>query len=76
MPVKKAVHIPCLAEGVPKPNIEWRKISNSGTEDEILGSSLRFSSIEQKDAGYYECKASNGVEEDLRSRIRLDVLGK
>lgn len=75
-PAKKAFHIACLAEGVPEPTIEWRKIASSGEEDTILGSSLGFTSIERGDAGYYECKASNGVEEDLRSRIKVDVLGK
>ena len=76
VPVGRPVHIPCLAEGNPVPKIEWRKIVASNEEHEVLGANLRFSSIEQRDSGTYECRASNGIDEDLLSRITLDVLGK
>lgn len=71
----KPVHLPCAAEGNPSPKIEWRKLDDPAG-DGSLGSNLRFSSIEQKDAGHYECRATNGVDEGLSARIRVDVLGK
>lgn len=52
---------------------------NDGREDLAgsLGSELRFSpTISPDDAGLYECRASNGVEEDLVARVKLEVLGK
>ena len=72
--VGKPLHIPCRADGSPEPSIEWTRVGSKGTE--FVGPELRFSSISQHDAGYYECRAKNGVEEDLTSRIKLSVLGK
>lgn len=65
--------IPCAANGFPKPTIKWYKIGNQSV---LFGPELSFASIEQQDAGYYECRASNGVEKDLVSGIELKVLGK
>lgn len=75
VPVGKPVQLPCVAEGSPSPKIEWRKLDDPAG-DGYLGSNLRFLSIEQKDAGNYECRATNGVDEGLSARIRVDVLGK
>lgn len=86
VPVGKQVHVPCLAEGNPQPRIEWIRLNSNrnnnnnnndgGGNQQPLGSELRFSQISQGDAGYYECHASNGVEEDLVARVKLEVLGK
>lgn len=53
--------------------IEWTKL---GDDHEMIGSELRFSSVGMRNAGYYECKAKNGLDEDLIAKIKLDVLGK
>lgn len=71
--VGRPIHIPCLADGSPKPTIEWTKV---GEEAAFMRSELRFTSVSQQDAGYYECRAKNGVEKDLISKIKLIVLGK
>ena len=71
--VGKPVIVPCKAEGSPAPTIEWFKIDD---EVRLLGSELRFASVSQQDAGYYECRAKNGQDEELVSRMKLSVLGK
>lgn len=77
MPVGKQVSVPCAAEGNPSPRVEWRKLDDpTRGGDEVLGSSLGFSSIEQKDAGNYECRAMNEANESISARIKVDVLGK
>lgn len=70
----KQLHVPCLADAVPKPTIEWTRLGQ-GRRDSI-GNELRFDSVKQQDDGYYECRAKNGLEEDLVARIKLSVLGK
>lgn len=37
---------------------------------------LRFPSVSIKDSGTYECRITNGLEEDLVTRIKLLVRGK
>lgn len=71
--VGKPVKIPCEAEGLPRPAIKWKKL---GDKEEGLNSNLQFSAITQQDAGYYECTASNGDDNNLVARIKLNVLGK
>ena len=73
--VGKQLHIPCVADGLPKPSIEWTRIG-ADNKPEIFGPELRFGSVGQQDAGMYECRARNGVEKDLISRTKLNVLGK
>ena len=68
----------CSADGQPAPKIEWTKLG-AGNDDEksqYFGPELRFASISQSDAGFYECRARNGVEKDLVAKIKIDVLGK
>lgn len=65
--------IPCVADGSPKPTIEWLKV---GDENNSFGIELNFRSVGIEDAGYYECRAKNGLDKDLLARIKLDVLGK
>lgn len=59
---------------MPKPSIEWRRLDSS--QDSVVGSELRFSSIAPQDGGQYECRARNGVEKDLTQVIKIRVLGK
>ena len=69
------------------PRMEWYKISQneddsvfaavaSGATRSNLGPELRYSSVEPQQGGTYECRASNGAEEDLVARLKLNVLGK
>lgn len=80
--VGKSLHIPCLAEGNPMPKVNWYKnYSNLSARDKqqqqnSLGPELSFNPLKPNDGGEYECRASNGVEEDLVKQIKLDVLGK
>lgn len=71
--VGKSAYIPCKAIGSPEPTIEWYRV---GEKSESLGSELRFTSVIQQDAGYYECRARNGQDEDLVARIKIGVLGE
>lgn len=72
--------MPCSAIGQPSPHIEWNKLlmaDEQNGQSVSLGPELRFNSISQQDSGVYECRASNGgVEKDLVSRVRVNVLGK
>ena len=74
--VGRPFFVACSADGSPAPKIEWTKLDESGKKLHSVGSELRFDSIEQSDSGPYECRASNGVEHDLATRIQLEVLGK
>ena len=47
-----------------------------GETGQIFGSELRFNAVAQEDAGTYECSAKNGADKDLRTRLKLNVLGK
>lgn len=78
VPVGKPVHVQCSASGQPAARVTWTKLAgeNQTTNSRGYGSELRFSAISQHDSGLYECRAGNGVEKDLVSRIRVNVLGK
>lgn len=71
--VGKSLHIPCLAEGNPMPKVSWYK---NRDKQNSLGPDLTFNPLRPSDGGEYECRASNGVEEDLIKQIKLNVLGK
>lgn len=71
----KPAQVECQADGLPQPRVEWFKSSGDNKLD-YLGPRLQFHSIAPSDAGYFECHAKNGVEQDLKSRIKLEVLGK
>ena len=70
----KPVYVACSADGQPAPKIEWTKVGDE--KSQFFGPELRFASIGQSDAGFYECRARNGVEKDLVAKIKIDVLGK
>lgn len=72
--IGKSLLIPCLAAGGGSTAISWTRYENGMSHS--YGPELRLNSIKQDDAGYYECRASNGVDKDLISKIKLNVLGK
>lgn len=72
----KPLRVPCLAHGQPEPRMEWRRVDSGPGGGHLIGSDLYFDSVKPADAGEYECRATNGVEKDLVSRIKMDVLGK
>lgn len=74
--VGRPLHVPCVADGQPAPRTTWTKLEGDTPVATQLGHELRFNAIGQDDSGLYECRATNGVEEDLAARIRLDVLGE
>ena len=71
--VGKSLHVVCSASGQPAPQIQWTRVD---AKNQFIGPELSFNSIAVEDAGEYECRAKNGVEEDLVRRIRVNVLGK
>lgn len=75
VPVGKSLMIPCAAGGGGSPTVSWSRL-DEGRSSSFYGPELRFNPVKQDDAGYYECRASNGVDKDLVSRIKLNVLGK
>lgn len=73
--VGKPLHVPCVADGQPAPKTTWTRLDDS-TPARMLGYELRFNAVSQEDSGLYECRATNGAEEDLVARVNLTVLGK
>lgn len=73
--IGRPLYVACDAEGSPTPRITWKKGPDQG-QDGFGFHELRFGSVSLADAGNYECRASNGVDEDLVARIKLDVKGK
>ena len=74
----KYLYIPCSADGHPEPKIMWTKLNDEGTSqaDQDFGRELRIDSVKESDSGTYTCRASNGGDDDLVSRIKIDVRGK
>lgn len=73
--VGKPFDVPCSATGQPLPTIEWTKLNGDG-HVRNLGSEIRIGAVTQDDSGVYECRAKNGADTDLVTRINLSVLGK
>ncbi|RWS03905.1 titin-like protein, partial [Dinothrombium tinctorium] len=63
--------INCIAEGFPRPQISWWKNKNV-----ILSHSERFEIkiADYKDKGEYECKADNGVDQELSKKFKIIVV--
>ncbi|XP_072307986.1 neural cell adhesion molecule L1-like protein isoform X3 [Eucyclogobius newberryi] len=60
------IHLECIAEGFPTPQVEWFKIGHELPEKasvENHGKLLVVSRAEQEDGGKYMCKAKNGLGE-------------
>ncbi|KAG9509682.1 Hemicentin-1, partial [Fragariocoptes setiger] len=62
----------CQAFGQPEPTVRWAKLK-AGNSSTIAGPTLHFTSLQQNDAGIYECVASNGIDKSLRKVIDLVV---
>lgn len=72
--VGKSVALACEAEGSPQPRVFWKRLDLQENAPEL--SQLQFKSISLDDKGLYECRSTNGIDEDLIARIQLDVRGK
>ncbi|XP_054724332.1 cell adhesion molecule Dscam2-like [Uloborus diversus] len=73
------VSLTCVAEGSPKPVINWRRTDKNlttghnvpfTTQDGIL----KWNSIKIDDDGEYECSAENGASQPLSKRISVKCL--
>ncbi|RWS04981.1 titin-like protein [Dinothrombium tinctorium] len=60
--------INCNAEGIPPPQIKWKKGQN---EVQRSKQTLEFKSITLGDSGEYECIAENGVDNSLRMQVTI-----
>ena len=65
-----------ILAGSPTPEVRWmrkeKKLPNG--EDEIVGSTLSFSSVSRQHAGHYLCSADNGFGPSPAMReVRLQV---
>lgn len=75
------VNFTCIAEGIPKPSISWRKglqrlkSVRKSVETSDNGNVLTIMNIVPMNGGYYTCLATSEVGED-RIAARLRVLGK
>ncbi|XP_044727881.1 limbic system-associated membrane protein-like [Chrysoperla carnea] len=71
-----SVTFECKATGNPSPRIEWSKKNGllPTGEQSVSGSTLTLTSIERKDAGTYQCTASNGVGQAVFATVQLHVL--
>ena len=76
VPVGKPLLVPCIADGQPAPRVGWSKLDSDADQARQLGHELRFGAVSQEDSGLYECRATNGAEEDLVARVNITVLGK
>lgn len=64
----------CDAIGSPEPKIEWFK--DSQPNPVAHGRQLKKLKVSERDSGFYECVAKNGVDDDLRKIIQVKVRGK
>lgn len=71
-----AATLPCTANGVPAPTIEWSKnnisIFNTSRFQILPSGSLLIHDVSDSDSGFYRCGASNKGGSDFRD-IFLDV---
>lgn len=73
--VGKPVAIACQADGSPQPKVLWKRL-DSPQDLAIEFRELQFREVSLQDKGLYECRATNGADEDLIARVQLDVRGK
>ncbi|XP_068685509.1 hemicentin-1-like isoform X2 [Montipora foliosa] len=67
------IQLNCVADGKPKPNITWTKVSN-GSDGDILstGENLVLPNNRSSE-GTYRCKASNGIGNDVNHTATVVV---
>ncbi|GAB6026403.1 Down syndrome cell adhesion molecule-like protein 1 [Chamberlinius hualienensis] len=75
--------IDCLAEGYPKPVIEWTFLKDKTTTGSVISDnysmqvssngSLVIYSVTNENEGHYICKASNGVGRPLEAVIQIKI---
>ncbi|RWS05571.1 Down syndrome cell adhesion molecule-like protein Dscam2 [Dinothrombium tinctorium] len=63
--------INCKAEGIPPPQIKWKKGQN---EVQRSKETLEFKSITLDDSGEYECIVENGVDNSLSKKFKISVI--
>ncbi|KAL1500967.1 hypothetical protein ABEB36_006377 [Hypothenemus hampei] len=74
--IGSSVRFECKSSGNPPPKITWSRINNilpSG-EQTVTTQELTLDKVDRRQAGTYQCLASNGVGEDARKNITLKVL--
>ncbi|XP_055946479.1 cell adhesion molecule DSCAM-like isoform X2 [Argiope bruennichi] len=79
------INLHCEAKGSPKPTITWRKNTDFSAMDfEVVhsdgrlrisddGQSLKIPEAKKEDEGFYECHVTNGIGDQLRKSIRVEV---
>jgi len=68
------VSINCKAEGHPQPNITWTKITSGRITPLSEKAELIMEEVSRLDAGFYQCRADNGVGKPKFRKISLQVL--
>ena len=77
------VSLECKANGNPTPTVSWVKLTGSrrNSSPGMAGGSLTnngmiltLDNVDRKDAGRYQCTASNDVGRDAVERLNLKVL--
>ncbi|KAI0210962.1 Protein sidekick [Lamellibrachia satsuma] len=63
----------CLASGLPKPVYRWQKDGTFTTSSNTTANSLRIAKVQLKDAGMYQCVASNAHGALLSNRVYIHV---
>ncbi|GFY78786.1 down syndrome cell adhesion molecule, partial [Trichonephila inaurata madagascariensis] len=82
------INLHCETKGSPKPTITWRKNTDFSAMDfDVVhsdgrlrisddGQSLKIPEAKKEDEGFYECHVTNGIGDQLRKSIRVEVQGK
>uniref|UniRef100_T1IHT8 Down syndrome cell adhesion molecule-like protein Dscam2 n=1 Tax=Strigamia maritima TaxID=126957 RepID=T1IHT8_STRMM len=83
--VGSGVIIDCMAEGFPKPTIQWMKTRSNNPNDQrdlvatnghiqiLQNGSLRIPYLSEHNEGYYFCHASNGIGDGLSKAMYLKI---
>ena len=75
MKIGVEVSVICEAEGYPVPALSWKHL-NSANEVPYYENKLHIISATPKNAGNYECTATNSEGDVLSKVIALSVIGK
>ncbi|GFQ77884.1 down syndrome cell adhesion molecule homolog [Trichonephila clavata] len=74
----------CVADGFPKPQIQWKRAEDTLQSDyntlltdahihTLLNGSLSIRNVEKTDEGFYMCQATNGIGSGISTVISLNV---